>query len=73
MMLQGGGPRGDEALRQVDIYEQMVDAFAKQSRAYWKRWGPLGEPILNGVEYWEGTQQAWKLWFRETYGTNWRP
>ena len=36
-MLQGG-PRGDEALRQVDIYEQMVDTFARQSRAYWRMW-----------------------------------
>jgi hypothetical protein len=71
--MQGGGPRGDEALGQVDVYEQMVDTFAKQSKAYWRMWGPLGEPMLNGVEYWEGTQRAFILWLRETYGTNGRP
>jgi hypothetical protein len=67
-----GGPRGDEALRQVDVYEQMVDTFAKQSKAYWRMWGPLGEPMLNGVEYWEGAQRAFILWLRETYGTDGR-
>ena len=63
------GPRDDEALKQIDVYEQMVDTFAGQSKAYWRMWGPLGEPMLNGVEYWEGMQRAFILWLRDTYGT----
>jgi hypothetical protein len=68
MMLQGG-PLGDDALQQIDVYEQMVVTFAEQSKAYWRIWGPLGEPMLNGVEYWEGAQRAFIQWLRETYGT----
>jgi hypothetical protein len=70
MVMQG--PRDDEALQQIDVYEQMVDTFAGQSKAYWRLWGPLGEPMLNGVEYWEGMQRAFILWVRETYGTGGR-
>jgi hypothetical protein len=70
MVMQG--PRDDEAIQQIDVYEQMVDTFAGQSKAYWRMWGPLGEPMLNGVEYWEGMQRAFILWLRETYGTGGR-
>jgi hypothetical protein len=70
MVMQG--PRDDEALKQIDVYEQMVDTFAGQSKAYWRMWGPLGEPMLNGVEYWEGMQRAFILWLRDTYGTGGR-
>ena len=34
------GPRGDEALQGLDGYEQMVDTFAEQAKAYWRLWGP---------------------------------
>jgi hypothetical protein len=40
------GPRSDEALRGLDGYEQMVDNFAEQAKAYWRLWGPLGEPMV---------------------------
>ncbi len=50
----------------------MVDTFAEQSKAYWRIWGPLGEPMLNGVEYWEGAQRTFIQWLRETYGTGGR-
>jgi cold shock protein len=33
------GPWGDEALLQIDVYEQMVDDFAKLSKFYWRMWG----------------------------------
>ena len=36
------GPRGDEAIQGLDGYEQMVDNFAEQAKAYWRLWGPLG-------------------------------
>ncbi len=28
------GPRGDEVLQDLDGYEQMVDTFAEQAKAY---------------------------------------
>jgi len=65
-------PRGDEVLHGLDAYEQMVDTFAEQSKAYWRIWGPLGEPMLNGVEYSEGAQRTFIQWLRETYGTGGR-
>ena len=36
------GPRGDEPLRGLDGYEQMVNTFAQNAKAYWRMWGPLG-------------------------------
>ena len=48
MALQG--PRVDEAIRGLDGYEQMEDNFAEQTQAYWRLWGPLGEPIVRGVD-----------------------
>jgi hypothetical protein len=32
-MLMQERPRGDEALQQIDIYEQMATTFAQQSKA----------------------------------------
>jgi hypothetical protein len=40
------GPRGDEAIQGLDGYEQMVDNFAEHAKAYWRLWGPLGEPMI---------------------------
>ena len=44
------GPQGDEAIQGLDGYEQLVDNFAEQAKAYWRLWGPLGEPMVRGVE-----------------------
>ena len=46
------GPQSNEALEGIDAYEQMVNTFAEQSRAYWKLWGPLGDPMVRNVEVW---------------------
>ena len=61
-------PRGDEALQGLDAYEQMVVTFAEQAKTYWKMWGPLGEPMVNGVEYWESMQRTYILWLRQNAG-----
>ena len=45
-------PRGNEALRGLDGYEQLVYTFAEQAKAYWGLWGPLGEPMVRGIEAW---------------------
>ena len=62
-------PRGDEALRGLDGYEQLVNTFAEQAKAYWGLWGPLGEPMVRGIEAWAEMQRAYLLWLRQTYGT----
>jgi hypothetical protein len=67
------GPRSDEALRGLDGYEQMVDKFAEQAKVYWRLWGPLGEPMVRGVDAWVEQQHAYLQWLRENYGTEKRP
>jgi hypothetical protein len=66
-------PRDDEALRGLDGYEQLVNTFAEQAKAYWGLWGPLGEPMVRGIEAWAEMQRAYLLWLRQTYGTGSRP
>ena len=66
-------PRGEEALRGLDGYEQLVNTFAEQAKAYWGLWGPLGEPMVRGIEAWAEMQRAYLLWLRQTYGTGSRP
>jgi hypothetical protein len=65
--------RGEEFLRSLDMYEQIVHAFAEQSKAYWKIWGPMGEPMLNGVEYWEAMQGEFMRWLRQNRGAGRQP
>ncbi len=67
------GPWGDEAIRGLDGYEQMVDNFAEQAKAYWRLWGPLGEPMVRGVDAWVEQQHAYLQWLRENYGPERRP
>ena len=59
------GPRGDEGLRALDGYEQMVNTFAEQAKTYWRMWGPLGEPMIRGVEAWAEMQRANVQWLRQ--------
>src|SRR5215217_5173924 len=42
------GPRSEEALRGLDGYEQLVNTFTEQAKAYWRLWGALGEPMVLG-------------------------
>jgi hypothetical protein len=51
---------GGEALKQIDVYEQMVDDFAKLSKFYWRMWGPLGVPMIRATEQW-ANMQRWYL------------
>ena len=62
------GPQSDEALRALDTYEQRVNTFAENARAYWESWGTLGEPMVRGVEAWADIQRAYLQWLRQTYG-----
>jgi hypothetical protein len=62
------GPRSDEALERLDSFEQMVNTFAESGKAYWRLWGPLGEPMVRGVDAWAEQQRSYLQWLRQTYG-----
>jgi hypothetical protein len=67
------GPNNDEALQGLDAYEQMVNTFAEQARAYWGMWGPPGEAMGQGVEAWAQMQRAYIQWLRQTFEAGNRP
>ena len=52
------GLQGDEALAGLDTYEQMLNTFAQQAKSYWRMWGPLGEPMIQGIDAWVQMQRA---------------
>ena len=67
------GPQGDEALRGLDAYEQMVNTFVEQAKGYWGLWGPTGEAMRLGVEAWAQMQRAYIRWLRQVYEAGNRP
>ncbi len=67
------GPRGDEALRELDNYERMVDQFAENARAFWGGWGPMGAPMIQGIDAWAQMQRAYLRWLRQIYEAENRP
>ncbi len=66
-MQEGPQQQGDEALRGLDDYEQMVGSFAEQAKAFWRPWGPAGEPMVQGIEAWAQMQRAYLQWLRQTF------
>ena len=61
-------PHGDEALQEgLDGYEQMVDTFAENAKAFWGAWGPPGQPMIQGIEAWAQMQRAYLQWLRQAY------
>ncbi len=67
------GPRGDEPLRGLDCYEQMVNTFAENAKAYWRLWGSLGHPMIYVVESWAEQQRSYLRWLRQNYRGEDRP
>ena len=61
-------PGGDEAIQGLAGYEQMVDTFAEQGKAYWRMWGPMGDPMVRGIETWVEMQRAYVQWLRQSMG-----
>src|ERR687885_550974 len=45
--------------------EGMVHGFADNVRAYWRMWGPLGEPMVHAVDFWADLQRGYLRWLRE--------
>jgi hypothetical protein len=54
-----------EALQGLDGYDQIVNIFAKNAKAYWRLWGPLGEPMVRGVDAWAQMQHGYLRRLRE--------
>jgi hypothetical protein len=71
--MQEGLQPGGEVLQGLDGYEKMVDSFAEQAKAFWRSWGPTGEPMVQGVEAWAQMQRAYIQWLRQTSGAGGRP
>ena len=67
------GPRGDEAIQGLDGYEQMVNTFAEYAKAYWRLWGPLGEPMIRIVDAWTEQQRSYLQRLRRNYEGRNRP
>ena len=40
----------EDALQGIDGYEYMVNISAQNAKAYWKQWGPIGEPMIRSIE-----------------------
>ncbi len=72
-MQEGPPGGGDEALRGLDGYEQMLETFTQNAKNYWRVWGPLGEPMVRVVEAWAEQQRSYLRWLRENYGERDRP
>ncbi len=66
-MMQGG-PGGNDPLQGLEVYEQMVDTFAEQAKAYWRMWGPVGDPMVRGIDAWAEMQRTYVQWLRQSMG-----
>jgi hypothetical protein len=64
------GSRSDAGLQGLDEYEQMLDTFAEQAKAYWRLWGTLGEHMERNVESWAAQQRSYLQWLRQNYGAD---
>jgi hypothetical protein len=67
------GPRNAEALQGLNDYEQMVNTFAENAKAYWQLWGPQSEPMIRVVDAWVEQQRAYLRWLRQNYAAGNRP
>ncbi len=58
----------DEAVQGLDVYEQMLDTFAEQAKAYWRMWGLLGDHMVRNVDSWAAQQRSYLEWLRQNHG-----
>jgi hypothetical protein len=54
----------------VDETAYVVDFFAEGAKAYWRLWGPLGEPMVYAVEGWAKMQRAYFQSLHQVVGSN---
>ena len=67
------GPRCYEPLHGLDGYEQMLNTFAENAKAYWRLWGPMGKPMVRVVDAWAEQQRSYLQWLRDNYGSGDHP
>jgi hypothetical protein len=67
-----GRPK-EEVLLGISGYEHMVNTTAENAKAYWKLWGPIGEPMIRSIDTWAEMQRGYLAWLRQTYGSSGRP
>ena len=48
--------------------EYLINFFAEGAKAYWRLWGPLGEPMVDAVEGWAQMQRGYLQWMRQVSG-----
>lgn len=60
--------RSEEAVQGLDVYEQMLDTFAEQAKAYWRMWGMLGDHMVRNVDSWAAQQRSYLEWLRQNHG-----
>jgi hypothetical protein len=46
----------------------MVNPFAEQAKTFWRLWGPVGKPMVIGIEAWAQMQRAFIRRVRQTQG-----
>jgi hypothetical protein len=69
-------PNGEAVLRAVDETEYvalneteyLINFFAEGAKAYWRLWGPLGEPMVHAVDGWVKMQRGYFQWMRQVSG-----
>jgi hypothetical protein len=52
-------PSSDEDQQEQDGYGVMVHTIAFSAKAYWAMWGPLGQPMIDGVDRWAERTQGY--------------
>jgi len=75
-----GRPQGDEVLKGLDGYEQMMNSFETNAKDFWGMWGQSGEPMVQGIEASVQMQRACLQLLRQASGAGgvtgpnlWRP
>jgi hypothetical protein len=48
--------------------EYLINFFAEGAKAYWRQWGPLGEPVVYAVEGWAQMQRGYFQGMRQVSG-----
>jgi len=59
-----GSPSIDEVLRELDSAEELVNTFAIRAKCYWMEWGPVGVPMILGIDVWARGQLQNLKWLR---------
>ncbi len=59
-------PRGKDGFVGLGFAEGMVNFYAESAKTYWRMWGPLGEPMVRGLDAWAEAQHGYLQWLRKT-------